>query len=312
MIAQTDILDQATSLQAQLDAISRDILQRFPVKEYERDCLAHTTYWKRTLYSKQRKHIFQTITHQYGAEAIALYHKLGLCSFMVNSIKRVSQQKLPDAILELLDIWYRQILKDCSARSNDYYYHMFPSFNVDIKVSLLRSLPVGGPWIVDLERISFSAFKNGPLTQKWAFIKCLCTQTRGVAPFLIIHTSNRRLHAFNETELNGAYLVMAQLMGQNPSIRGIYRRSWFLDPALDDLSPELSYLRTTPEDNGAQLFVAHTTQIDVDNALRFSFKRRQLHAKGRYHPQGYAYIWPREAILARAARHSSNIKGEAN
>jgi hypothetical protein len=297
MISQTDIHEEIRALQARLNGVSRDILLRFPMEDYRHDCLAHTTHWRRSLYSKKRERIFQLLGDTHGTSALALYHKLGLCRFMAESLDRIHRLGLPDSVDALLKDWYRQILKDCKRRSDSYYQHLLPSFVTDLKMSILRSFPVGGPWTVDLERISLKAFRYGSPWQKWRFIKCLALEARGVVPYLVVHTAPSRLCGFNEEEMNRAYLRMAELMKRWPSVRGIYRRSWFLDPRLDTISPELSYLRTVPQENGARLFVIDKTQADIDNALRLSIPRRRMYARGEYRPQGFAYIWPRRAVL---------------
>jgi len=307
MISQADIREETRALQARLNGVSRDILLRFPIEDYRHDCMAQTTHWRRNLYGKKRERVFQTLGEAHGSSTLALYHKLGLCSFMAESLDQIHRIGLPDSIHTLLKAWYCQILKDCKRRSDSYYQHLLPSFVTDLKISILRSFPVGGPWTVDLERISLKALRHGSPRQKWRFIHCLALEARGVVPYLTVHTAPNRLRDFNQEEMNQAYLRMAELMKRWPSVRGIYRRSWFLDPRLDTISPELSYLRTVPERHGARVFVTHTTQADMDNALRLSIPRRQMFTQGEYQPQGFAYIWPRRAVLEWATYHTTRM-----
>jgi hypothetical protein len=125
------------------------------------------------------------------------------------------------------------------------------------------------------------------------------------AGVIIVHTSHRRLGSFNKHEMDLAYLRIAELMKRNPRVKGICRRSWFLDPALENISPQLAYIREVPKKNGARIFKTKTRQIDIDFAIAMSAKRRQLYKKGQYVPRGYVYIWPRKAFLEWASRNKA-------
>jgi hypothetical protein len=102
--------------------------------------------------------------------------------------------------------------------------------------------------------------------------------------------------------MNLVYLRIAELMKLNTRIKGFYRRSWFLDPKLEDISPRLGYLIKVPLQNGAKLFAAGSTKEDLKYALAVSRTRRRLYEEGKYLPTGHAYIWPRKEFLLFAAK----------
>ena len=87
-------------------------------------------------------------------------------------------------------------------------------------------------------------------------------------------------------------------MKLNPKINGIYERSWFLNPNIKNVSPELSYLREIPEHNGAFFFEAGLFSIDIGNSIRTSPHRKKLYEEGKYSPAAFAYIWPRNEFLS--------------
>jgi hypothetical protein len=107
-----------------------------------------------------------------------------------------------------------------------------------------------------------------------------------------------------------SYLRIAELMKRNPRIRGIYRRSWLLDPKLEEISPNLAYLRQTPQQNGAKLFRCSSTERDIKQSLAISPIRRKLYAEGKYLPTVYAYIWPRRDVLEWANRTDVHLHSE--
>lgn len=80
-----------------------------------------------------------------------------------------------------------------------------------------------------------------------------------------------------------------------PSVRGMWGGSWFYDPALEEVSPRLSYLRKVPAENGAYVFYSN---IDIDGgALATSESRKKAYESGNYLPKSYSLMWPRRAML---------------
>ena len=99
---------------------------------------------------------------------------------------------------------------------------------------------------------------------------------------------------------------IAELMKWDQATKGIFRAGWLLDPKLEEISPNLVYLRTVPQKNGARLFRSRTVQADIDWALSLSPIRRRLYKEGAYRPSSHGYIWPREAFFAWADRRKQD------
>ncbi len=273
---------------------------------YLKDVRSHTGYIRRSLFSNKRKRIFEHIAEKYGQRALKLYLKLGICCFVLDSLERIATKPWPDEITRLCYDWFKRIIDDLSTCSDDCYNYRSRSFGHDILVCILASIPIGGAWTIDIDRVKLRPFVCNGFRQGWQYAVCLAAKSRGLAPFYIIHTSFRVLHMFNEREMNLAYLRIAEMMRQDRLIRGLYRRSWLLDPALDKISPDLAYLRKVPQENGATLFHAGSSRVDVQLATAMSVRRRSLYAKGRYVPTGYAYVWPRKCFLKWAGKLQDN------
>jgi hypothetical protein len=148
-----------------------------------------------------------------------------------------------------------------------------------------RFLIRAGPWRL-LRRLSFIIRKTG-----------------GFSPFYKIHTVSRYLNLFRYEEMELAYVRIAELMKRDPSIRAVIHGSWFLDPSLEKVSPNLAFLRKTPQENGAILFRNVTTNNVIKVALSMSAIRRRLYKEGKYQPTSYSYIWPRKALIKWAEGH---------
>jgi hypothetical protein len=222
---------------------------------------------------------------------------LALCCFINDSLERLGHEKLPDEILHLYHEWFEWVLEDFSKQPDDYYDHRCQPFVLDVMVCTLRSIPVGGAWITEIRSVGLSPFFGGGVKQFFSYLYFIIFKARGFSPYITTHTVARTLRNFNEQQMNLSYLRIVELMKLNPRIKGFYRRSWFLDPKLEDISPKLGYLREVPLQNGAKLFAAGSTKKDMGYALAVSRTRRRLYEEGKYLPTGYAYIWPRKEFL---------------
>ncbi len=299
MITREQVEQKNTQLQKELAVINKDIISRFPLSDYLNIIKSNKGFGRLLYFRRARKlrRAYEQIKTQYGTHALSLYLKLALCCFISDSLERLEHKKLPDEILHLYHEWFECVLEDFSTRPDDYYNHRCESFVLDVMVCSLRSIPVGGAWIAETRSVGLRPFFSGGVKQFFNYLYFVVFRARGFSPYLTAHTATRNLRHFNEQEMNMSYLKMAELMKLNPRIRGLYRRSWFLDPKLEDISPKLGYLRKVPLQNGARLFAAGSTKKDIKYALAVSPKRRRLYAEGRYLPTGYAYIWPRKEFL---------------
>lgn len=94
------------------------------------------------------------------------------------------------------------------------------------------------------------------------------------------------------------YCRLAELLQQNPGHHGWYSVSWFVDPALEGISPHLSHLWEIPRRNGGALFFMWRDVLGTSGALSTSRTRQQLYAEGRYVPSVYLRVWPRDSAIA--------------
>ncbi len=74
--------------------------------------------------------------------------------------------------------------------------------------------------------------------------------------------------------------------------------SWWFDPAVERISPELAFLARRPLRNGAARFRWVADEHVVADATRLSPTRRSLHEEGAYRPASYMIVWARRDLLA--------------
>ena len=299
MVTTEQVEQKSIQFQKELASIDKDIISRFPLSYYLKTVKSYEGLGKLLYLWRARKlrRTFDRITSQYGARALLLYFKLALCCFIRDSLECMSQKKLPDEIRHLYHEWFGWVLEDFSKQPDGYYDQNCDSFALDMMVCSMRSIPIGGAWIVEIRSVGLRPFIGGGVKQFFSYLHFIIFKAHGFSPYLTTHTAARTLSHFNEHEMNLTYLRMVELMKLNPRIKGFYRRSWFLDPNLEDISPKLGYLRKVPLQNGAKLFVVGSTKRDTKYALMVSRTRRRLYEEGKYLPTAYAFIWPRKEFL---------------
>jgi len=247
--------------------------------------------------SRGRRNWFSSLVSSYDPVIICRYNKLGLAFLMRNALDLLPYKNFPVEVVGLYCKWFTRVLNDFHERSDGYYSVKEPAFCHDVGVCCLRSIPVGGAWVVCKSGIGLRFLL---IVGPWQIIKCLSfviRKTGGFSPFFEIHTVSRYLNLFRAEEMELAYTRIAELMKRDPSIRGVIREGWLLDPNLEKISPNLAFLRKIPLENGARLFPRVTTNNNVRVALSMSSIRRRLYEEGKYQPTCYSYIWPRKALI---------------
>jgi hypothetical protein len=284
-------------LQTAMDAISADICKRFPISGYVHDVRHFTALRMHSFFGSRRKRIFNQIGKIYGADSLALYHKLALAHLMKDSLERLPAHSFPKSTINNFFSWYERVMKDFDSLPAGYYDISKFDFKTDIGVCCLKNIPVGGAWFVLSHMISPRSFITFDFRNLQRLVGGIVIRTGGLSPYYVIHTYPRYIMRFNCRQMNLAYIEIGALMKSNPKIKGIFRKSWLLDPHLQYVSPELCYLREVPVENGAILFKVGATGSDVKDALSLSSNRRKLYNEGKYIPAVYGYIWPRMEFL---------------
>jgi hypothetical protein len=287
----------ADRLQEDIDGISPHICRQFPIAAYIDDVKSFPQLRMHSYFRSRRKKIFSLIQERYGFHAIALYQKLSLCFFMKDSLNHLKSKSLPQGVMRNIHSWYQRVVKDFDRQPDSYYDISKVDFKIDFGVCCLKSIPIGGAWFLQIRMVSPRIFLTFDVRRMKRMLDCILFKAKGFFPFCVIHTVPRYLLRFNCQQMNIAYKNIGDLMEYHPKIKGIFRKSWFLDPNLKNISPDLTYLREIPQQNGAILFKVETTHQDVVDSLAFSPYRRKLYEEGKFFPTVYGYIWPKKEFL---------------
>jgi acyl-CoA synthetase (AMP-forming)/AMP-acid ligase II/NAD(P)-dependent dehydrogenase (short-subunit alcohol dehydrogenase family)/acyl carrier protein len=229
------------------------------------------------------------------ADIEPLYNRLAIVEAMLGILRSDSDADHQAVDTEYLQ-WFQDLLKDLEG-SDSYFQIDSEPFLKDLAVTNGRMVPTGGAWVVErsgLERRRFLLSNPGQAAHRALFY---LHRVRSFKPLYQLHMTTRFAHRFSEETRRDAFIRIAELMRESPEIRGLFAVSWYLDPALKTISPELSYLQELPEQNGARIYPLGQAQ-NARDALTGSAHRTELYREGRYRPQDAILIWPRKALLA--------------
>ncbi|MEE4110149.1 MAG: AMP-binding protein [Halieaceae bacterium] len=224
-----------------------------------------------------------------------LYNRLAIVEAMLGTLRSEPEADRPAVDTQYLE-WFQDLLKDLEG-SDSYFQIDSEPFLKDLAVTNGRMVPTGGAWVVErsgLERRRFLLSNPGQAAPRALFY---LHRVRSFKPLYQLHMTTRFAHRFSEETRRDALVRIAELMRESPEIRGLFAVSWYLDPALKTISPELSYLQELPEQNGARIYALGQAQ-NARDALTGSAHRTELYKEGRYRPKDALLIWPRKALLA--------------
>jgi hypothetical protein len=148
------------------------------------------------------------------------------------------------------------------------------------------------------------AFNNG-FGQFLKALKLAILSGGHFAPYFELHLHRPMVNpsTFSESGWDRCYHLAAELLRYFPEYHGIIGGSWFFDPEIQKISPNLSYLRQRPLEGGAYFFRVGSSQADIIKATTLSKERQKLHEEGKYNPVSYMMVWPRKKIIAWSKRN---------
>jgi hypothetical protein len=272
---------------------------------YLKDVKTHPGFARHSFVNPLRIRVFRRIVEVCDQDTLACLNRMALATLLLEGYRQLPQRFLPGAVSELCLKWFARLLEDLSRQPDSYYSLESRSFIFDLSVSTLNSIPVGGPWIVHISRVGLLPLISRPPFQCFQYVIFLLREIGGVRPICVIHTHERYLLGFTAKEMKLAFARIALMMKGDPGLRGVYRKSWFLDPAIGQISPHLAFLREFPMQHGARFFPCPTRPVDIQDALKLSPPRQRLYREGKYRPTVYAYVWPRTAFLRWAETDSA-------
>ena len=240
-----------------------------------------------------------------GVRALEMYHKTLLLWLIENYEERRTRHRIPAAILGILSREFDRILSGVESPGEEFHVHQNDLFAKDLGVCRMKLVPCGSE-LVDLwSGVSRSTLLRGGVVQLVRGAQFFGARLRGFKPLYETHWDRRLVRRFTAAEYDLCYVRIAKLLELNPEVKGMFGTSWWYDPHLAGVSPELVFLTKTPVENGARVFRVGPDPDATKDALQFSTKRKALYEAGSFAPTRYMLVWSREDMLDWAGRFAA-------
>lgn len=235
-----------------------------------------------------------------GAEASRVFLKAAIMQGMLDMLASARFTRLPARVRVQQMRQLQRIAMD-NDDTADWLQIDHDLFHKEFGIATLR-LYVAGAQVLDFRcGIPRSTLLKGGL-QNLPKNAAKIFRLGGFRNYFQLHTHKFMLDAFNEEGWNECYLCCAELYELHPNVLGVFGSSWFYDPALNEISPRLSYLRETPLRGGAALFFVEEGGSANNNSLATSPTRRKLYEDGKYLPRNFMLAWGKTSQLAWARK----------
>jgi hypothetical protein len=287
-------------LKAELLERSPHVLDACPLERYIAYLDHYPTVARWSYVSGTVRRYCKTIQHLAGDSGLELYHQLLLLTLMTRSRGRLGAMNLPDEIRLRYEASFQRIARSIERKTAAPGYYLAPQLCKDLGICMLRIIPAGMQ-IVNLFRLPGALFYKSSLRQWLAWVR-LVIQMGGISPFYEMHAHAADTKSMLEYSPAGyvqLFRRVAELLRRNPEVKGVVETGWLCDPALEEISPELSYVRAVVVENGGRIFLAGPcSAAGIHDATVFSSTRKRLYEEGKYLPKEYALVWPRKELLA--------------
>ena len=233
-----------------------------------------------------------------GEQALDVYHRLVLLQLIGRFEQRAARYRLPRWLEGRTRAYFHAIINDVQKTKPRRFLLKHDGFLQDLGVCRIKLWPCG----VELVETGCS------LNLRWLLQKKDVAQSvralihigfsvRGTAPVLASHFDKRRPQEFSPEGYLELYLNIARLLRAMPDHLGLLSSSWWHDPAVGQMSPQLAFLNELPMSGGARIYRIGTDETAVSKALCLSRERTEAYRNGTYHPAFYHLIWSRKSLL---------------
>lgn len=295
-----DVFAEARSLRQSIvdaaDASFRDLLTRFPIPRYL-DWLAPDTTpgGYATLPARAAEQV-RALRQGHGDALLDRYHRLVLLEAIGRYGAAALPVQRPASVLRQAEAEFRRITRQVMTAREGAFLPGIDFFDKDLAICRGKLLPCGAQLVDVCSGVPRGVALRGGARQ-FAETLRLGVRARGFRPWLEMHLDPRALGEFSPAGWDRCYRRIADVLAANPGLRGVFGSSWWFDPAVGRLTPEMAYLRDTPCAHGAACLRVGSDPAPVSNAVRFSRVRKESFDRGEYVPAIYLMAWPAADVL---------------
>jgi hypothetical protein len=289
--------------EAELNAAAPDFLGRFALEPYLEE-LEHRGRPHRFYEFTPRALDLNRQMHEgYPAPIVETYNRFLLAHLMANAERR-SRNVIVRSIHPYIREDFDRILKALEKPRAGYYVRDNHLFRRDLAIARLKVIPNGFEFYDLNACIARKEVLNGGLTSLLRFAAAFQADlAKPLYPLYEPHWDRRYVRYFSPEEYERCCLRIADMIEANPGVRGVATPSWWYDPQLKEISPELWFVRDIPEKGGARFMLLEgRNPYLLTDSLAHSPHRKAAYEAGRYKPRSYMIFWPRRELIAWAKR----------
>lgn len=252
------------------------------------------------------------IRQLHDVSVLADFYRLMIVKLLREREERSLSHCIPESVATLTQDAMHRITSGLEKVNASHFSLTNDLFAKDLGISRLKLLPCGAELVEVWSGIPRRVMLTGGI---WQLVDCLKylsatfhLPTKRIQPLYEMHWDRRLAKQFSPAGYNECYLRIADLLIANPEVKGMLSSSWWFDPALETVAPELLFLRKVPETYGARVYRLGPDPQSTRQALVWSAHRRGLYQQGKYVPMRCMLIWARDDLLAwaRQVRSSSD------
>ena len=240
-----------------------------------------------------------------GPSAVEDYHRLVLLTLIQQFDQRATACRLPPRLRDRSIDFLAGIVRRLQKPRPGHYRLDKDNFQKDLAVARLKLWPCGAEHVDVYSGIPRRlALHSGPSQLVQAFGH-ICLRIGGFRPFFETHFDTRMIRDFSADGYRALYLTIAQMLEAAPDRLGVFSGSWWHDPAVAEISPNLAFLNALPLKGGAKLYRLGADDQTIAQATRLSKERTDHVQNGTYRPTNYLLIWARNDLLRWARAEAS-------
>lgn len=237
---------------------------------------------------------WREISEREGESAAADFLRLLIVRYVEQFDRRFQKSEIPPLLISEFERLFERMLTTIADASFDADpdSHVFLK---DLAISRLRLIPCVSHVVYRYSGIPRRTLVMQP-PRRLPEIVSFILRARGFRPFLENHVHPAMLDQFNASGRARCYSLIAELLKAWPDSKGLMGASWYYDPELAHISPNLEYLYRVPLNAGA-LVLCIGEEGEESGALARSKRRRELYRMNAYVPTTHLMIWARKDIL---------------
>ncbi|TVP60233.1 MAG: hypothetical protein EA349_01655 [Halomonadaceae bacterium] len=240
------------------------------------------------------KALFQSIQSEYGDHILEAAARCLLLK-MTDGTYWMPPCQVPDSIRSQVVHHRERIHQEALVKPLGHYHPLKDLFLQDFSLLRGKTLPLECSILDTLVVLWRRPLTSRSLVQRLQFLGLLLRKPVGKGYFLQLHLHPGMLDNFSETGWTKNYFMVCDFLLINPGYKGLTGTSWFYDPAIEHINPDLSYLSREPLKGGAKRYLAGSDTSCNLPCLPPAQSNSQ--GKAPYSPQNYMLVWPRKSLL---------------